>query len=206
MHDFRVAHGATELLLVRHGQAQPLPAGESFAPGDVDLPLTEHGRAQAAAAAKRLAQRPVDAIYSSPLKRTMQTAQALAQLTGLPIHEDERVREVEIAGVGPIGMHDLAEIAITHGGWSHLPGTESSEAIRSRMCSAMHDIVGENAGKRVAIFTHAGAINAYIAKLLGLTSDFFFPAGNTSLSIVRARDERRLLVTLNDISHLERMA
>jgi probable phosphoglycerate mutase len=203
MREFRVAHGATELLLIRHGEAQPLPSGEAFAPKDIDFPLTERGHAQASALASRIGRRGVDAIYASPLKRTMQTAESLARARNVPILEDDRLREVEIAGVGPLALHDLAEIAIAHGGWSHLPGTESSQSIRARMSAAMDDIVMKHPGNRVAIFSHAGAINAYVAELLAIRSDFFFPAGNTSLTIVRAREERRLLVTLNDIAHLE---
>jgi probable phosphoglycerate mutase len=206
MRDFRVAHGATELLLIRHGEAQAIAPSEALHPKDVDMPLSERGRQQAAAMALRLGHRGVGAIYSSPLRRTRETADALAATTKLPVTEDARLREVEIAGVGPVGMHDLAEIAIAHGGWSHLPGTESSEAIRTRMRAAIDAIVAANAGARIAVVSHAGAINAYIASLLGLQSDFFFQTGNTSISTVRARDERRLLVSLNDIAHLERPA
>jgi len=206
MRDFRVAHGATEMLLIRHAEAQPLPENETFDPKHVDMPLSERGRGQAAALAARLAHRGLAAIYSSPLRRTRETADALASTTGLPVAEDQRLREVEIAGVGPVGMHDLAEIAIAHGGWSHLPGTESSEEIRGRMRAAINDVITAYPSARVAVISHAGAINAYVAALLGLKSDFFFPTGNTSISIVRARDERRLLVSLNDIAHLERPA
>jgi 2,3-bisphosphoglycerate-dependent phosphoglycerate mutase len=203
MHDFRVAHGATELLLIRHAEAEPLRSADAFEPKDVDMPLTSRGRSQAAALASRLKLRDIAAIYTSPLRRTRETADTLAQATGLAITEDPRLREVEIAGVGPVALHDLAEIAIANGGWSHLPGTESSHDVRLRMHEAVNAIVAAWAGKRVAVVSHAGAINAYIASLLELRSDFFFPAGNTSISIVRARDDRRLLVTVNDIAHLE---
>lgn len=203
MHNFRVAHGATELLLIRHAEAEPLRPSEAFELKDIDLPLTARGRNQAAALAARLRQRDIGAIYTSPLRRTRETAEALAATLEVPIAEDRRLREVEIAGVGPVAMHDLAEIAIANGGWSHLPGTESSHDVRARMHEAVDAIVAAQPAKRVAIVSHAGAINAYIASLLGLSSDFFFPAGNTSVSIVRARDGLRLVVTVNDIAHLE---
>ncbi|MGB6987522.1 MAG: histidine phosphatase family protein [Candidatus Aquilonibacter sp.] len=203
MHDFRVAHGATELLLIRHAEAEPLRPSEALEPGEVDLPLTPRGLAQAAALSARLKQRDIAAIYSSPLRRTRETAEVLAQATGLVVTEDPRLREVEIAGVGPVALHDLAEIAIANGGWSHLPGTESSHDVRARMHEAVNAIVAAHPGARAAVISHAGAINAYLASLLDLRSDFFFPSGNTSISIVRARDDRRLLVSLNDIAHLE---
>ena len=56
MRDFRVAHGATELLLIRHAEAEGITLSEAVEPKDVDLPLTQRGRAQAAALATRLAQ------------------------------------------------------------------------------------------------------------------------------------------------------
>jgi 2,3-bisphosphoglycerate-dependent phosphoglycerate mutase len=203
MRDFRVAHGATELFLIRHAEAEGMAPSEALEPKDIDLPLTPRGRAQAAALSARLKYRELAAIYASPLRRARETADALAETTGLAVSEDPRLREVEIAGVGPVAMHDLAEIAIANGGWSHLPGTESSHDVRSRMHEALNAIVLAHPGARVAVISHAGAINAYLASLLELRSDFFFPSGNTSISIVRARDDRRLLVTVNDIAHLE---
>jgi 2,3-bisphosphoglycerate-dependent phosphoglycerate mutase len=203
MRDFRVAHGATELLLIRHAEAEGMASSEAIEPKDIDLPLTPRGRTQAAALSARLKYRELGAIYASPLRRARETADVLAEATGLAVSEDPRLREVEIAGVGPVAMHDLAEIAIANGGWSHLPGTESSHDIRARMHEALNAIVAAHPGERVAVISHAGAINAYLASLLDLRSDFFFPAGNTSISVVRARDDRRLLVTVNEIAHLE---
>jgi 2,3-bisphosphoglycerate-dependent phosphoglycerate mutase len=204
MHDFRIANGATELLLIRHAEALPLPQDDAPAPKDVDLPLSERGRRQAASLANRLRERGIAAIYSSNLQRARETGEALSRALGINVTQDARLREVDIAGVGSVSLPDLAEIAVAHGGWSHLAGTESSSAIRARMCAAIDAIVAAYPAARVAIVSHAGAINAYLANLLGLQSDFFFPAGNTSISIVRARERRRMLFTINDIAHLER--
>lgn len=210
MHEFRVTSGATELLLIRHAQAEH-PQAEQPQPEtpleikDIDLPLTERGREQAKRLAQRIAIRRPNAIYSSPLKRAVETAQPLARALNLSIQPDDRLREVEIADVGPVSLQDLAEIAIAHGGWSHLPGTESSSSIRARMQEVVDEIVKTHAGERVAIVSHAGAINAYLSMLLDLKKDFFFPAGNTSITVVRARDSRRLIVTVNDTAHLEGM-
>ncbi len=206
MRDFRIAHGATELLLIRHADADHPAETVTAEVRDIDLPLSERGRAQAERLAARMAMRGISAIYSSPLKRTMQTAQAIARPLGHAIRDDSRLREVEIAGIGAVSLSDLADIAIEHGGWSHLPGTEPSAQIRARMTAAIHDIVQAHPGARVAVVSHAGAINAYVAHLFDLRADFFFPAGNTSITTIRARDDRRLVVTLNDTAHLERPA
>ncbi len=203
MRDFHVKHGACEVVLVRHAEAHHIDHPVTLDPKDVDLPLSERGHEQARLLAARLAKRELAALYTSPLKRALETADAIAHTTKLPIVSDARLREVEIAGVGPVALHDLAEIAIARGGWSHLPGTESSASVRGRMRDAINEIVKKHPGERIALVSHAGAINAYMSMLLALSGDFFFPAGNTSLSIVRARDDRRLIVTLNDTAHLE---
>ncbi len=205
MHDFRIATGATELLLVRHAEAVHPEPETALEIKEIDMPLTDRGHTQAKRVAARVAARKPHAVYSSPTKRTMQTAQAIAEALGLQIQSDERLREVEIADVGPVSLHDLAEIAIAHGGWSHIAGTEPSSSIRSRMRDAIQDIVVAHPGERVVVVTHAGTINAYLSTLLDLDKDFFFPAGNTSITVVRARDSRRLIVTVNDTAHLEGM-
>src|SRR5580704_12596762 len=98
MHDFRVAHGATELLFIRHGDAEHPTAPLNDDPKTFDLPLTPHGRRQAQALAERLALRSINAIYSSPLRRTRETADILASALNLTVIDDARLREVEIAG------------------------------------------------------------------------------------------------------------
>lgn len=203
MSSFSVREGATEVLLIRHADASHNNGTEELTVSHGDLPLSERGRFQAKVLALRLAGRRLAAIHTSHLQRCRETAAAIAEKTALPISIDERLREVEIAGAENIGLHELAEIALARGGWSHLPGTEQSPSIRARMHDAIEAIIERHSGERVAVISHAGAINAYIAALLGLSHDFFFPAGNTSITVVRARENKRLVVTLNDIAHLE---
>ena len=177
-----------------------------------DLPLSEQGRSQARALATRLALSAIATIYTSPLRRAAETAQVISRAARRAITYDERLREVEIGGLDEprhpteFGAHleRLAELAIAHGGWSQIPGTEGSESIRARMRDAIGEIVRSHPGKRVVAVSHAGAINAYLADVLALESDFFFPATNTSISTIRAHDGKRLLVSLNDTAHLHR--
>jgi 2,3-bisphosphoglycerate-dependent phosphoglycerate mutase len=204
MREFSIEAGATEIMLVRHAEAEHPTLRNEVDFTHLDLPLTERGRQQALALANRLRRRPIGAVYSSSSQRTRETAAIVADAVGHRVHEDDRLAEIEVTGVsGSISLHDLGEIAIAQGGWSHLPGTEPSHDVRHRMRTAIDDIAALHPGQRVVVVSHAGAINAYFANLLGLEHDFFFPAGNTSISSVRARGERRLLVSLNDIAHLE---
>lgn len=211
--EFALANGATEILLVRHADAMPEGDPTAESTSYRDLPLSARGREQARALANRLAAAAITTVYSSPLRRASETAKAISNATRRAIAYDDRLREVEIGGLdeprhpAEFGAHldRLAALAIAHGGWSQIPGTEGSQAIRARMCEAIDTIVAEHPGKRVVAVSHAGSINAYLAEILAMPADFFFPAANTSISIVRAHDSKRLLVSLNDIAHLHRL-
>lgn len=209
--------GGTELYFVRHGDA--LPDQDEIVLGDYDAQaLSDLGRRQASALARRMALYKPTAIYSSPVGRAAQTARASAEALGLEIHFDADLREVEL---GPVGgevegvsdpaevarvlrmrLLEIADIALTSGKWSVIPGSEPSEALRGRMDAAVARIHAAHPGERVAVFSHGGAINAYFASLLNLDRDYFFPAANTSVSVARVLGHRRLLMALNDITHL----
>ena len=77
----------TVTLLLRHGQT-PMSVQKRYA-GRTDAPLTDTGVQQAAAAAKRLAQAGIGAIVSSPLQRTVRTAEEVSAVTGVPVVTDD---------------------------------------------------------------------------------------------------------------------
>ncbi|MDN3354998.1 bifunctional RNase H/acid phosphatase [Actinomadura sp. DC4] len=83
----------TTTVLLRHGET-PLSADKRFA-GVGEIPLTETGVMQARAAAKALAGRSFDAIVSSPLGRTRQTAQEVADVLGLAVRTEDGLRETD---------------------------------------------------------------------------------------------------------------
>ena len=73
----------TVTLLLRHGQT-PMSVQKRYS-GLTDAPLTDTGIRQAVAAAKRLAPAGIDAIVTSPLQRTVRTAEEVAAVTGMPV-------------------------------------------------------------------------------------------------------------------------
>lgn len=209
--------GAAELYFVRHADA--LPEADEVVFGHYDeQSLSEVGRRQANALAEYLRAVPLAAIYSAPLGRARQTAAPLAERLGLAIHVEPGLREVELGPLHPelttsvtpaefaealkARLREVAAIAVGSGSWQGIPGAEPSAALRARISEAIARIAAEHAGQRVALFSHAGTINAYFAAILGLQRDYFFPAANTSVSIVRVRGDRTLVMALNDVSHL----
>ncbi len=183
-----------------------------------DQSLSELGRKQAQALAARMRAIPVTAIYSSPIKRAWQTASVVGESLCLEVRVDAELREVDLQPMAPhllanlkseeraiavrSYLHDVEVAALQVGIWSKIPGCESSTALRTRLTSVVNRLASQHFGQRIVIVTHSGAINAYIAATLGLERDFFFPASNTSISVMRVKGQRHLLIKLNDVAHL----
>ena len=209
-----------ELLLIRHGDAIPGP--DEIIPSGVydNLPLSSIGREQAQSLAERLGGMHFDAIYSSPLKRCQQTAAPLAERLGLTPVIVPNIQEIRIGEIRPLPtdlndlqaltkalqqrQFDIVRIAGETGNWDAIENSEPSKAFRQRVVTAIDDIAAKHAGQRVLVFAHGGVINAYAADVLGLEKDFFFPCANTSITLIRAADNRRVLFTMNDAAHVKR--
>ncbi|GAC1301074.1 MAG: hypothetical protein NVSMB19_08760 [Vulcanimicrobiaceae bacterium] len=210
----------TTVHLIRHGDALPDAATSARGSDGYDaLGLSGKGVLQADALARRLARtRRIAAIYASPTRRAYETAAALAGPFGLAIVRDDRLREIALgddalpATLAPEERANairerlaaLAAIALRDGSWAAVPDVEAARDVRARIGAAVDDIVARHPGAHVAIVSHAGTINAYLAALLEPSRDVFFPLGNTSLSSVRVTAGQARIVRLNDTAHLER--
>ncbi len=212
----RLESGATEIWLIRHGDA--LRGPEEVADGGYDEQgLSNLGRRQAAALSTALASIAIDAIYASPAPRAFETAQAVAAPHGLAVITDAAMREVDLQSLRPViaptatpeeraaqlrqYLRWMEQRALAVGVWDDILEPGASAAIRTRISTGVDAIAARHAGQRVVIASHAGAINAYIATFLGIPRDFFFPIANTSVNVVRVHGNSHLLVRLNDTAH-----
>ena len=210
-------YGGTELYLIRHGDA--LPDAEDLRPGDYDAQhLSELGRKQARALAERLRGTQFDALYTSPLQRTRQTAEPLEAALSMQATVVPDLREIELGAVVPAlpegatpdemathlrdRLRLIALRAAASGSWASIPGSEPSDSFRARVVDAHDTLARHHPGGRIACFGHGGTINVYLAEVVGLARDFFVPIANTSISIVRVRGDRRVLLGVNDVCHL----
>jgi probable phosphoglycerate mutase len=166
------------------------------------------GVAQAEAIAARCTALGLEAVYASPIRRARETAEPIAREAGLTVVDEPDLREISIGGVddGVMSLRErlewLALVAIRDGSWTGIAGTESSASVRTRMLRAFDAIAARHRGGRVALVSHAGSINAALGAIAGTPHDFVFPLANASLSVVRAADGRRLIMSANDTSHL----
>ncbi len=163
--------------IVRHGESTGNVAAAAAETGrleeidiperDADVPLSDTGREQAKAVGVWLAERPPDLVVVSPYLRTVQTAEiALADLQGVPVRRDERLRDREL------GVLDLLT---THGVQTRLPaeavrrrrlgkfyyrppGGESWADVALRLRALLGDLRRDHDGGRVLLFGHEAVV------------------------------------------------
>lgn len=169
--------GVTEVWFARH--ADVYDALEEVS----DPPLSPLGREQAERLARRLKSLEIDAVYSSPHRRALQTAAAISDR----VTTDARLREAR--AVYPDGKLELQE---------------SPDAVIQRMQAAVDAAVAAHPGRRIVMVSHGIAILTYLCDILRLTPGTLrlFP-DFTSISVVRVKGDRRMAGPLCDTAHLE---
>jgi broad specificity phosphatase PhoE len=170
--------GVTEIWLVRHGDCY-----EDMA-DDIDPPLSAPGRMQAERLAQRVRRAKPAAVYSSPYKRAMETARVMTD----DVRVDDRLIEMALQ-LGPDG---------------DLQFTELPNRVIERMSAAIDDITAAHPGQRVIVVGHGAAIVAYLTHVLRLEpGQLRLLPLYTSVSVVRALGDRRMVGAFGDLSHLE---
>lgn len=210
-HRYRRPPGATELLLVRHGESEPATPGLPFplVGGHGDPALAPHGRDQAAAVGARLAGEAIDAIYVTTLRRTAETAAPLALATGLDPVVEPDLREVhlgdwegglfrqKVAAGDPILATLFAEER-----WDAIPGAEPAAPFGARVRAGIERIATAHPDQRVAVFSHGGVIGEVLAQASGSRPFAFTGVDNGSISHVVVTGDRWVVRRVNDTAHL----
>lgn len=149
----------TSIYLVRHGRTDWNDEGRWQ--GQADPPLNVLGRQQALETAQTLRSVHLDAIYSSDLARARQTAQALAELLGIPVQLDARLREINQGEwEGMLAAEIQARYPHVFAQWNsapqtmRLPGGETLHELETRFTAALDDMTAAHAGGSLAVFTH----------------------------------------------------
>lgn len=162
----------TTLYFIRHGYSTANV--RALFVGHLDVPLTEQGQEQARRTAEYVAQFPLDALYSSDLLRARQTAEPIAELTGLEPILERDLREYffgDLEGV-PFPEYEKTNpefCALWAKDFSRLvpPGGERPADLLARATRVLERIARENEGKVVAIVTHGVFLRAVHTVLTG---------------------------------------
>ena len=213
---FRRPPGATELVLVRHGESAPAIQGESFqlVDGHGDPPLAAEGIEHAERVGERLAHEGgIDAVYVTTLRRTVETAAPFLRRLGdeaPPVTVEPDLREVHL-GEWEGGLYRSKVVArdpvavrmFTEERWDVIPGAESDDAFAARVRAAVLRIHAAHPDQRVAVFTHGGVIGRIVSEASGARAFAFNNADNGSISHVVVAGDWWVVRRFNDTAHLE---
>lgn len=167
----------TLVLMVRHGET---PTTGKVLPGRAaGLHLSETGQMQAKAVAQRLSALPsIDAVYSSPLERTRETARPTAADRDLKVKVERGLVEADVGrwtGQELKAVRKAPEWKAVHQHPSgfRFPGGESFVEMQSRALGAVERIRAAHPGGTVVVFSHADIIKAAVSSALGVHLDLF---------------------------------
>jgi probable phosphoglycerate mutase len=161
----------TRLIVWRHGRTAW--NADHRCQGQLDIDLDEIGLEQARAAAPPVADERPDLIVSSDLSRALSTARFLAELTGLPVKPDPRLRERDF---GPWQGLIPAEITARFPGEYPRLGTatpvgvagiETESSLAQRVAAAIRDAADVVSGGTAVLVTHGGAAQVGCGLVLG---------------------------------------
>ncbi len=194
----------TRLYLIRHGATEENERG--ILVGSTDVPLSDKGRGQAMALARLARSLPVDAIFASPMLRTVETAVQVfgpeariltnSSLRECHFGEWEGLYFAEIASRYPdlwqSWLHD----------WAHtrIPGGDDFTAFAQRLLDFCDEILNEYSGRNLAVVSHGGCIRAILSHYLsGSASGGYwkFKVENATLATIEFADRFPILTGFN---------
>lgn len=199
----------TRVYLVRHGQTEW--NRELRFRGRADIPLNENGHRQASAIADALTDEGISAIYTSPLRRSIETAQPVAVVLHLDITTVQGLIDISYGEWEGLGYDEVRRrYAKLYREWEErpdlvkFPNGESLDDARRRSFSALTEIVEKNSGKSILIIPHRVINKVLLCALLGLSNSHFWRIRQDTgcINVIEYSDRRFVLVRMNDTCHL----
>lgn len=191
----------TEILIIRH--AKSIANDNGMFGGITDYDLSQEGLNQADALALRLKDVHIDKIYSSPLKRAINTIKPTAIIKNQEINIVDDLREINVGLWEDILRDDLRKMYPEENKYideteyyTGMIGQEETVDVSDRMYNAILDIAKDNIGKTVVVTSHVVAIRAFLCKIMNIpfekTKEQIGNLGNTSITkIVYNNDKEK---------------
>ena len=203
---------STRVFMVRHG-ATVLTAEDRFA-GSTDVLLSEVGEHQASLLAERLSRLKIAAIYASPMKRTVRTAEILAVPHKLSVQTIDGMREIDHGHWEQLTRADVEmEFKDEYEAWETDPftfaplGGESGLTVLARALPAINGIVQKHPHEAVVVVSHKATLRLLIGSFLGFDLRGYrdrLDQHPCCLNVLDFKNAARArLMLFNDISHYE---
>ena len=192
-----------ELILIRHGLPERVETQDGT---PADPPLSETGHEQARRMADWLQDTAIDFLYSSPMRRAVETAAPLSQSKSLTPQLREGVAEFDRKASHYIPVEQLKQD--DYESWQRLMRGETAgvdfDRFADEVVSTLNEIISGHRGQTVAVTCHGGVINAWTAHVLGIPQRMFFNPDYTSISrYMIASSGERTIITVNEHTHLK---
>jgi broad specificity phosphatase PhoE len=200
-----------KLILVRHGET--VWNVEKIYRGRADVNLDEVGIEQAELLGKYLSNWELEAIYSSPLRRALDTANIIAHYQKIVVHIAEGLIDFDYGEWQSLPEQEAKGLYPTlHNEWHNnphkvkMPGGESLEDVRRRAIEVVSDVLSKYQGS-VVLVSHRVVNKVLICSLLGLDNSYFWNIKQDvgGITIFNYVDGRFVLTRHNDISHLREL-
>jgi len=200
----------TTLFLVRHGRTGWNK--EQIFRGHKDVPLDEVGREEALLVGERLKEEGIKGVYSSPLSRAKETAEAIARIHNAEVQVVEGLIDLHF---GEWEGRSLEEVKKRYPDlyeqWQEaphqviFPGGEGLAAVNSRAMRAIEDIIQRHPQEAVALVSHRVVLKVLICALLGLDNSHFWNIAQdtTAINCFHHRNGTWICNFLNDTCHLK---
>jgi broad specificity phosphatase PhoE len=200
------------LYLIRHGATEnnradpPRLQGRRTDPG-----LSDEGHHQARQTGRFLAEFPVDAVYSSPLLRARQTAEAIAEPHGLCVQVVEALIEVDVGAWEGRSWEEIQQTDpeayhafMTDATVNPYLGGEDLRTVLDRAAPAFQQLVADNPGRLIVTVAHNVVNRAYLAHRMGIPVARYrsIPQDNCGLTLLCYREGQMKVVTINGVFHL----
>lgn len=199
----------TIILLIRHAVNDYVATGRlaGWTPG---VHLNDEGRAQAAALGERLAAAPLQALYASPLERTVETAEAIRQhhphldIRHGPGFGEARYGDWEGQEIAALSRRKLWGVVQEYPSRACFPNGETMRGMQARVVDAVEELVLAHPRQLVAVVFHADLIKMALAHYLGMHLDNFqrIVVSPASISTLVLGHSRPFIQSMNDVAHL----
>lgn len=199
----------TTILLIRHAVNDFVKTGK-LAGRLAGVRLNGEGVAQAEALGRRLAEAPLQRVYSSPMERTMETAAAIAgHHPQLALQTRDEISEVEYGdwqgkAIGELQRRKMWAVVQEYPSRAVFPNGETMRAVQVRIVNAIEAFARQHPEQMIALVIHADLIKMALAHYLGMHLDVFqrIVISPASISTLHLGHSRPFIIGMNDIAHL----
>jgi len=203
----------SKVYLVRHGQTA-WNVGEIFR-GRADIPLDETGKQEVHLAGEALKDETLHAVYSSPLSRSIETAENIAKFHNIPVTPFDPIIDISYGEWEGLENQEVKKkYPELHALWQRephkikFPGGESLDEVRFRTVKGLEDLLAKHENENFVLVAHRVPNKVICCALLGLDNSHFWriQQDTASTNLFIYRDGQWIIAFLNDTSYLKPLA